>query len=95
MPFDTRLDYCSLGWFVPLRRAHRAMRDAVDALAALPPAEVDPKRAALRRVRDAFVFRNDSSWERPSAAEHIYEQVCAVLRAPNARPTWSPRACEV
>ena len=31
-----------------------------------------------------FVFDAGSSFARPSAAEHVYEQVCDALRAPGA-----------
>lgn len=45
-------------------------------LAALTEADVAPKREMLRRVRDAFVMRADSSVEYPAAPEYMLDEAC-------------------
>lgn len=96
-PYDTVLDYCQLGVFVSPRRAETRLSEVLDALERLTPAQVDAKRTALRRARHRFVFRNDSSFAHPSAAEHTYEQVCAALRGTESsmKRAWHMEQCEL
>ena len=96
-PYDTVLDYCQLGVFVTPRRAETRLSEVLDALERLTPAQVEAKRVALRRARHRFVFRNDSSFAHPSAAEHTYEQVCAALRGPAStlQRAWRMDQCEL
>lgn len=96
-PYDTVLDYCQLGVFVSPRKAETRLSEVIDALERLTPAQVEAKRTALRRARHRFVFRNDSSFAHPSAAEHTYEQVCAALRGKEAtmKRAWHMDQCEL
>jgi hypothetical protein len=96
-PYDTVLDYCQLGFFVFPSRAETRLSEVLDALERLTPAQVEAKRTALRRARHRFVFRNDSSFAHPSAAEHTYEQVCAALRGTEStmKRAWRMDQCEL
>ena len=57
-------------------RARTNASSIVDALLAVSAAEAAAKLRALARVRDAFVFRHDSSPARPSASEYILQEAC-------------------
>ena len=93
-PYDTALNYCQLGVFVFPRKAETRMHEVLDALERLTPSQIEAKRAALRRARHHFVFRADSSFTHPSAAEHTYEQVCTTLRGTTKRQ-WRMDQCEL
>ena len=94
-PYDTWLDYCELGYFVNEKVAQRNMDGVLASLARLGETEVVSKRAALRRARNAFVYRRNSSYEQPSAPEYLLETACAYARQPWSRRTWSGRRCEI
>ena len=72
------VDYCAIGYFVKSPSAMANMSAVVDRLRAVGEGEARAKHAALRRVRDAFVFRRGSSVEAPSAPEYILSEACAA-----------------
>ena len=43
-------------------------------------AELRAKQRALRRVRDAFVYRDDGSLARPTAAEFLLQEMCSLVK---------------
>eukprot|EP00966_Prymnesium_polylepis_P079241 1836472-Prymnesium_polylepis.1 len=56
------------------------MLSVVRSLRAVTEQQAMAKWRRLREVRDAFVFRRGSSFERPSAAEHILAGACRAAR---------------
>jgi len=80
LPYTRWLDYCSVAYVVHEKTARRDAAAVVRALLAVGAAEAEAKLKALARVRDAFVFREGSSQEQPSAAEYILDEACASAR---------------
>ncbi len=74
------MDYCDIGYFVHSGMAYANMSAVVERLAAIDESEARAKFAALRRVRNAFIFRRGSSVERPSAPEFILSEACEASR---------------
>ena len=79
----------SLGPLIPtypngkriLYNGNRATMPALlEALRAVSPAEAAAKHAALRAVRDAFVFREGASRARPTAPQYILDEACHSAR---------------
>ena len=104
LPFTRWLDYCDVSYLIPEARARSSMPAILDELAARPAAEIDAKRAALRRVRDAFAFRKTSTSfqeraestgastsTRPMSADYIFAEACEAARHAK-RLESSPRA---
>jgi len=56
------------------------MRELLQPLAAVTAVEADVRRRAAVELRDAFVYRETSSLDRPSAAEYAVGQMCARAR---------------
>lgn len=80
LPYARWLDWCGVAYFVTERHARSRMRDILSMLEARPSAELRAKRARLKEVRNAFIFRRESSPARPSASEFILGDVCAAAR---------------
>ena len=80
LPYLSWLDYCSVSYIVDINQARTNASAVVQALLAVSPAEAARKLRALARLRDAFVFREGSSPQQPSAAEFILEEMCRVAR---------------
>lgn len=80
LPFTRWLDYCEVAFLVDEQRVQRDAEGMVRALLRVTDAEAAAKLGALRRVRDAFVFRAGSNASSPSAAEYILEEACAAAK---------------
>ena len=80
LPYTRWLDYCKLAYVISARTAASRMEAVVRTLLSISEREVDAKWAELRRARNAFVFRHNSSDARPSAAEHILSEACRAAR---------------
>ena len=82
----TWLDYCELGFLAPETAAadESEMRALLDRLERVSEAEVESRRAALVRVRDAFVQRPPPTAggvpAAPSAADFLLHEACAAAR---------------
>lgn len=81
LPYTRWLDYCELGYFITVEAARADMLGALRHLRAISADEWHAKSARLRAVRDAFVFRANSSLARPSAAEFLLHEMCSLQRA--------------
>eukprot|EP00966_Prymnesium_polylepis_P030120 700327-Prymnesium_polylepis.1 len=67
------------------------MRSVLARLARVTADEAATKHAAMRRVRDAFVWREPTSW--PSAVDHILSAACtAAKRIRSSTPQSNERA---
>eukprot|EP00965_Chrysotila_dentata_P196174 6177420-Pleurochrysis_carterae.AAC.7 len=77
LPYTRWLDYCQVGYFVSSEAATTRMGDVLNGLAMVSDSEATEKLRKLRLVRDAFVFRQQSSVSKPSAAEFIIGEVCS------------------
>jgi hypothetical protein len=80
LPFSRWLDYCSVAYFVREAQARTRFRRVLAKLERVDEATAAAKLAALALVRDAFVFRPNSSLDDPSAAEYVLNEVCATAR---------------
>ena len=80
LPYARWLDYCDVAYLVPAAAAQNNIGAVMRQLSAISAAEAATKLAALRRVRDAFVFRKGSDLAKPSAAEYILSEACAAGR---------------
>ena len=76
LPYTTWLDYCEVSFVVSEWQARRDIGVAIQKLAAMPESVLEAKQRGLRAVRDAFVFRRNSSVGSPSAPEFIIDEVC-------------------
>ena len=56
------------------------MSDVLSRLDRVSESEANAKLAALREVRDAFVFRRGGSPQEPTAAEFLVSEVCDMAR---------------
>jgi hypothetical protein len=81
LPYLSWLDYCSIAYVVQEQRAREDATAVVQRLQAVSDKEADTKLRALRELRDAFVFRENSSAARPSAAEYILDEACRRAKA--------------
>lgn len=83
---STWLDYCAFGFIAPETAAQNAseMRLVLDRLEQVSEADAEKRRAALLRVRDAFVQRrlppDGSAPTKPSAADFLLHEACAAAR---------------
>ena len=80
LPYTRWHDYCTTSYFLSEYEAKLNFSAAVDALARIEYAAAEQKLAALRRVRDAFVFRQDSSLLHPTAPHYILGEACAAAK---------------
>lgn len=80
LPYGRWLDYCGAAFFVTEYHATYRMPDVLRELANVDAQTAAKKHAALAHVRDAFVFREGSSVERPSAAEYVLAEMCEAAR---------------
>ena len=81
---STWLDYCEIAYLVPESAVSNAsqMRAVLDRLSEIAPAQAEERRAALRRVRDAFVARHAAAaphhetpgLARPCAADFLLHE---------------------
>ena len=85
LPYTRWLDYCDVAYFVNERVSKSKFGRVLARLEQVSEAEAEGKLAALRRVRDAFVFRAGSSPERPCASEYVLSEVCEVARRKGVR----------
>ena len=84
------LDYCRVAYFVTRHAAQQNMSRVLDLLQRVSGEEAAAKRRAMEAVRPAFVFRDDSSVERPSAAEFMLSEACRWAKARRAGPQADP-----
>ena len=80
LPYTRWLDYCSVAYLVEEKDVLSDAQGMVRELLRVTEAEARSKLDALRRVRDAFVFRDGSTPSRPSAAEHILDEACSAAK---------------
>eukprot|EP00310_Coccolithus_braarudii_P011385 CAMPEP_0183374166 /NCGR_PEP_ID=MMETSP0164_2-20130417/113678_1 /TAXON_ID=221442 /ORGANISM="Coccolithus pelagicus ssp braarudi, Strain PLY182g" /LENGTH=187 /DNA_ID=CAMNT_0025551167 /DNA_START=206 /DNA_END=769 /DNA_ORIENTATION=- len=81
LPYTRWLDYCQLGYVVSEQTVlSGGMAAVLRKLEGVGEEEAAQKYAHLRLVRDAFVFRANSSVVRPSAAEYIIDETCTAAR---------------
>jgi len=81
LPYTRWLDYCTVAYLVSEPAAKKNFMPVYHKLAALTEADVAPKREMLRRVRDAFVMRANSSVEHPAAPEYMLDEACNAARS--------------
>ena len=65
LPYAATIDYCAVAYLVTYQGASTRMAEVLERLRALREEDVAPKRAALRRVRSAFVWDGGSGRSRP------------------------------
>ena len=91
LPYASWLDYCAFSYAV--RESDITLLPSMlQELARRPPSEIDAKRAALRRVRDAFVVRPNSTFAAPTAGHFVLAEMCdaaARMRARSRTPSRS------
>ena len=80
LPYTRWLDWCEVAFFVSELHAREEFGSVLEMLDRIPEVELTAKRERLKQLRDAFVFREQSSMERPSAAEHILAEACSAAR---------------
>ena len=80
LPYTRWHDYCGTSYFVSEYAAKLNFTAILDRLALISEADANEKFAALRRVRDAFVFRRDSSLHQPTAPHFILSEACAAAK---------------
>ena len=79
LPYSRTLDYCSIAYFVAEADARRNMREVLRRLSRVSEEEARHKIRALRRVREAFVFRQRrTASSPPDAADYILSEACAL-----------------
>ena len=79
LPYTRWLDYCETAYFVKASTAASNMSAVLARLDSISASEGQAKLAALRRVRNAFLFRSGSV-QRPSAPHFIISEACAAAR---------------
>lgn len=84
LPYARWLDYCEAVYFVSEKTATTRMESVLRALAKVDAHTAAKKHRALREVADAFVFREHSHSEQPSAPEFILAEMCHAAK-------WSKR----
>ena len=99
LPYARWFPYCAIGFVVYESVAGANFSSVVQRLLRVTAAEAAEKRAALRRLMHAFVVRENSRVERPTAAEYVLEEVCHEARRKLSRhegrsgsPSASPSA---
>ena len=65
LPYASSIDYCAVAYLVTYQGASSRMAEVLERLRALKEEDVAPKRAALRRVRSAFVWDGGGGRSRP------------------------------
>ena len=80
LPFADALNYCAIGFLVRVSAAKTSMRAILDRLSRVSEGEAVSKHAALRRARDAFVWREHASGTSGSAVDHILSAACTMAR---------------
>ena len=90
LPHVRWLDYCEIAYFVSHHAARTNMSRVVEILADVTAEQAEAKFRALRAVRPAFVYRRNSSFERPSAAEFVLSDACHMARRARAQPAGRP-----
>ena len=80
LPYSRWLDYCSIAYLVAESTALTDFASVLERLSRVTSEEAAAKHAALRVVREAFVFRFGSTPEQPTAAEYILDEACALAR---------------
>ena len=86
LPHVRWLDYCEIAYFVSHHAARTNMSRVVEILADVTAEQAEAKFRALRAVRPAFVYRRNSSFERPSAAEFLLSDARHMARRARAQP---------
>ena len=84
LPYTRWHDYCATSYFISEYAAKLNFSAVLERLERVSEAEATSKLAALRRVRDAFVFRREATLERPSAPQFLLGEVCAAARGRRA-----------
>lgn len=70
------LDYCKVAFFVSRYAILNNPSWVIQQLDAVTTAQAMEKHRAARAIRDAFVFRPNSSPEAPAAGEYIFSEAC-------------------
>jgi hypothetical protein len=87
LPYTRWLDYCEIGYVASRSAAEHDMGGLLRWLRAVGRKEWLAKSARLQEVRDAFVFRANSTMERPSAPQVLLHELCHMTRLRGATPT--------
>ena len=80
LPYTRWHDYCTTSYFISEYIAKLNFSAVLDRLERISETEAARKLAALRRVRDAYVFRHGATVQHPSAAHYILGEACAAAR---------------
>lgn len=87
LPFADVIDYCKVGFVVPIFRTPSfagrqvpAMRETLDALDRISADEWRVRQRAARRYHDMFVYREHSAVSTPSAAEFVVAAMCRLQK---------------
>ena len=82
LPYSRLLDYCAVSYIVSEADARANMRGVLRRLSMVPEEKARQKLDALRRIRDAFVFRaNRAAGAPPDAADYILSEACHAAKA--------------
>lgn len=82
LPYGQWLDYCELAFFAASSVVSdaAARTELLRQLEGISYSEAAAKHDALRRARDAFVSRENSSIEEPTAPEYLAGEMCELSR---------------
>ena len=80
LPYIRWHDYCKTSYFIPEYGAKLNFSASLERLSRVTETEVASKFEQLRRVRDAFVFRRDSTFQSPTAPHFILADACAAAK---------------
>ena len=94
LPHSAWLNYCEFAFLVRTQGAKYGMADVLRRLEAVTAEEAAAKHAALRRVRDAFVWRPPAEGGPPSAAHFLLLAARAKAREARAR-NFTPSLAEL
>ena len=86
LPYTESIDYCKVGFIVPLIPGRRVpiVPEMLDALESITASEWLARRSVAEGLRDAFRFRKTT----PSAADHMIASMCRM--ATQARRSDAP-----
>lgn len=84
LPYTRWHDYCSTSYFVTEFGAKLNFSRTLERLDAIGDVEATMKWKHLKQVKDAFVFRDDSTYEKPTAPHFILGEACAAARCARA-----------
>lgn len=92
MPYADLVNYCDVAFVISAGEASRNMSGVLERLASVTDEEAQRRQRNALALLDAFVYRNDSSIEEPSAAEVAIAQMCTRARRMGA-DSQAERSC--